>query len=85
VDALQKLLEEMSRELEAPIKLSNVLRSCVMLLRHAEESIRSCAGRSSAFLRPANNDQPGLAIFEQRLAQILHAAFKEVQEFSDDA
>jgi hypothetical protein len=55
------------------------MRSCVMLLRHAEQSIRSSAGRSPAFVRPANNDEPGLAIFEHRLAQILLVAFKEVQ------
>ena len=75
--ALQKLLEEISLELETPIKLSNVLRACVMLLRHADESIRSNARRSTAFIRPANNDQPGLTIFEHRIAQILLVAFKD--------
>ena len=39
----------------------------------------SSARRSSAFVRPADNDQSGLAIFEQRLAQILLVAFKELQ------
>jgi len=75
--ALQRFLEEISLELETPIKLSNILRACVMLLRHTEESIRSSARNSSAFIRPANNDQPGLAIFEYRLAQLLLMAFKE--------
>lgn len=65
-------------DLQTPIKLSNVLRSCVMLLRHADQSIRSTARRSSALVGPANNDQAGLAIFEHRLAEILLVAFKEV-------
>lgn len=77
--ALQRLLDEISSDLQTPIKLSNLLRSCVMLLRHAEPSIRSSARRSSAFVRPANNDEAGLAIFEHRLAQILLVAFKEVR------
>jgi hypothetical protein len=41
--ATDELLSELSKVLGTPVKLSNALRSCVILLRHAEEPIRKRA------------------------------------------
>jgi hypothetical protein len=74
--AIDELLSELSKVLRTPVKLSNALRSCVILLRHAEESIRKKAAEAGAMSRPSNNDQAAIAVFEQRLASIIQAGVK---------
>lgn len=73
--ALQRLLDQLTEALETPVKLSNALRSCLILLRHAQEPIVEAAERRGSMVRPANNDQTGIALFEQRLAAIFQTAF----------
>ena len=68
--ALQRLLDQLTETLKTPVKLSNALRSCLILLRHAQGPIGECAARAGNMVRPANNDQTGIALFEQRLAGI---------------
>src|SRR3954447_10434492 len=74
--AIDELLSELSKVLGTPVKLSNALRSCVILLRHAEEPIRKKAGEAGPMSRPSNNDQAAIAVFEQRLAGIIQAGIK---------
>jgi hypothetical protein len=73
--ALQRLLDQLTETLQTPVKLSNALRSCLILLRHAQAPIVEYAGRRGSLVRPANNDQTGIALFEQRLAAIFLDAF----------
>ena len=73
--ALQRLLDQLTETLQTPVKLSNALRSCLILLRHAQSDIVDSAARQGTLVRPANNDQTGIAMFEQRLADIFHAGF----------
>src|SRR5438270_2237112 len=73
--ALQRLLDQLTETLQTPVKLSNALRSCLILLRHAQGTIVESAGRQGSMVRPANNDQTGIAMFEQRLAAIFQAGF----------
>jgi hypothetical protein len=73
--ALQRLLDQLTETLQTPVKLSNALRSCLILLRHAQGPIVDHAGRQGTLVRPANNDQTGIALFEQRLAAIFQAGF----------
>ena len=73
--ALQRLLDQLTETLQTPVKLSNALRSCLILLRHAQGPIVDQAGRQGTLVRPANNDQTGIALFEQRLAAIFQAGF----------
>ena len=75
--AIEELLSQLSQDLRTPVKLSNALRSCVMLLRHAGEPIRRQAKKASAFSRPPNNDQTAIAYFEHRLAKLFHAGIKD--------
>src|SRR4028118_1063453 len=37
--ALQRLLDQLTETLQTPVKLSNALRSCLILLRHAQGPI----------------------------------------------
>lgn len=73
--ALQRLLDQLTGTLQTPVKLSNALRSCLILLRHAQGQIVDYARREGDMIRPANNDQAGIALFEHRLALIFQAAF----------
>jgi hypothetical protein len=73
--ALQRLLDQLTETLQTPVKLSNALRSCLILLRHAQGPIVDCAAREGNLVRPANNDQTGIALFEHRLASIFQTAF----------
>ena len=73
--ALQRLLDQLTETLQTPVKLSNALRSCLILLRHAQGPIVDSAARQGNLVRPANNDQTGIALFEQRLASIFQAGF----------
>lgn len=73
--ALQRLLDQLSETLQTPVKLSNALRSCLILLRHAQGPIVDAARRQGTLVRPANNDQTGIALFEQRLAAIFQGGF----------
>lgn len=73
--ALQRLLDQLTETLQTPVKLSNALRSCLILLRHAQTPILEYAKRRGSLVRPANNDQTGIALFEQRLAAIFQEAF----------
>lgn len=75
--AIQQLLDELSQTLQTPIKLSNALRSCVILLRHAQEPITKKASRARSIVRPPNNDLTAIALFEQRLAEIFQAGIRE--------
>ena len=73
--ALQRLLDQLTETLQTPVKLSNALRSCLILLRHAQGPIIDCAAQEDRLVRPANNDQTGIALFEHRLASIFQTAF----------
>jgi hypothetical protein len=73
--ALQRLLDQLTETLQTPVKLSNALRSCLILLRHAQGPIVDAARRQGTLVRPANNDQTGIALFEQRLATIFQTGF----------
>jgi len=73
--ALQRLLDQLTETLQTPVKLSNALRSCLILLRHAQGPIVDAARRQGTLVRPANNDQRGIALFEQRLAAIFQTGF----------
>ena len=80
--AFGALTHELSEALGTPVKLSNVLRSCIMLIRHSEEEIVRNAGRAGPLTRPANNDQAAMAVFEHRIAQVLQVGFREAERLT---
>ena len=51
------------------MKLANVLRAAVILLRHARQHTRKHAKRVRGLVHPSNSDALALAVFEHRLAE----------------
>ena len=80
--AFGALTHELSEAVGTPVKLSNVLRSCVMLIRHSEEEIVRNAGSAGPLTRPANNDQAAMAAFEHLIAQVLQVGFREAEHLT---
>ena len=71
-------VQRLAAELGTPLKLSHVLRALLLLLRRAEPNVLARA-RPAAFLtRPPNGDLEGLAKFEEQIAGLLAAAFREL-------
>jgi hypothetical protein len=73
---LQRLLDQLTKSLQTPVKLSNAIRSCLILLRYAQDPIAKVAARKSIMGRPPNNDQAAIAVFEQHLAEIFQLGFQ---------
>ena len=80
--ALGALTHDLSVAVGTPVKLSNVLRSCVMLIRHSEVEIVRNAGRTDPLIRPANNDQAALAVFEHQIAQVFQEGVREAKRLT---
>ena len=80
--AFGALTHELSEAVGTPVKLSNVLRSCVILIRHSEEEIVRNASRAGPLTRPANNDPAAMAVFEHRIAQVFQVGFREAEHLT---
>lgn len=76
---IERLVSRVATEVATPVKLSHLLRACVLLLRHAEDQVVDQARQAGTLTRPSNGDPTALAEFEYRLAQILSAAFRDAQ------
>jgi len=74
---IERFVARLADELETPLKLSHVLRACMVILRHAESEILAQAREAAKLERPSNGDPAALARFEHQLAQILSAALRQ--------
>lgn len=74
---VDRFVSELGSELGAAIKLSHVLRACVLLVRNAEPHILERARASPRLVRPANGDVTALGDFEREVARVLAAAFRD--------
>lgn len=74
---IERLVARIAEELGTPVKLSHMLRAYMTLLLHAENEIVKRAHQVGPLHRPSNGDALALVRFEQRLAQILSAAFRD--------
>jgi hypothetical protein len=74
---IERLVARVAEEVTTPVKLSHMLRAFMTLLLHAETEITKRARQMAPLHRPPNGDPLALARFEQRLAQILSAAFRD--------
>jgi hypothetical protein len=74
---IERLVARIAEELGTPVKLSHMLRAYMTLLLHAENEIVKRAHQVGPLHRPSNGDPLALIRFEQRLAQILSAAFRD--------
>ena len=74
--ALEGLVDRLAKKADTPLKVSHLLRACVLLLRHGEDALLEEARRGTRLVRPSNGNPMGIADFEQRVAKLLLAALK---------
>jgi hypothetical protein len=74
--ALEGLVDRLAKKADTPLKVSHLLRACVLLLHHGENALLEEARRGTRLVRPSNGNPVGIADFEQRMAQILLTALK---------
>jgi hypothetical protein len=74
---IERFVSRVAEGLGTPVKLSHMLRAYMTLLLHAENEIIKRAHQAPPMRRPPNGDPIALANFEQGVAQILSAAFRE--------
>jgi hypothetical protein len=75
---IESQVQRLAAALGTPLKLSHVLRALLNLLRRAEPHVLARAQQTGTFTRPPNGDPAALARFEEQLAGLLAAAFREL-------
>jgi hypothetical protein len=75
---VMRIVSRLGEQFQTSVEWSHVGRALVVLLRHAESEIIKQARRNGSLTRPANDQAIALAEFEQRIAQILLRAFRDV-------
>lgn len=75
---VMRIVSRLGEQLQTSVEWSHVGRALVVLLRHAESEIIKQARRNGPLTRPANDQAIALAEFEQRIAQVLLRAFRDV-------
>ncbi|HEV8715460.1 MAG TPA: hypothetical protein VGX03_21850 [Candidatus Binatia bacterium] len=74
--ALEQLAGRLAKQADTPLKISHLLRACVILLHHSEETLLEEARHGTRLVRPSNGNPIGIADFEQRVAQMVLTALK---------
>jgi hypothetical protein len=74
---LERLAARLSGALGVSAKPSQLIRACLIHLLHAEHEIVRHAERQPALRRPSNTEAVALAEFDQVIAEILSAAFRD--------
>src|SRR5262249_48185274 len=74
--ALEQLVDRLAKQADTPLKISHLLRACVILLRHSEEALREEARHGPRLVRPSNGNPLGIADFEERVAQMILTALR---------
>jgi hypothetical protein len=75
---VMRIVSRLSDQVQTSVEWSHVGRALVVLLRHAESEIIKHARRNGPLTRPPNDQAIALAEFEQRIAQIMLRAFRDV-------
>lgn len=75
---VMRIVSRLGEQLQTSVEWSHVGRALVVLLRHAESEIIKQARRNGPLTRPANDQAIALAEFEQRIAQVLLRALRDV-------
>ena len=73
---IERLATRIADELHTTLRLSHVLRACLLILHHAEAQILARA-KDTRLARPPNELADVLGEFESRLARMLLVAIKE--------
>jgi len=74
--AIAELVQRLSANGATGLKLSHLLRACILMLRHAEKELIDRLHQAGHLVRPPNDNALALAEFERRLAQEFAAAIR---------
>jgi hypothetical protein len=74
--ALEGLVRRLANNGAATMKLSHLLRACIVVLRHSEPELVQHVRLGEGLVRPSNGNGRRLAAFERRLAKQVAAAIK---------
>lgn len=74
--AIGELVQRLSASGATGLKLSHLLRACILVLRHAEKELIDRIHQADHLVRPPNDNALALAEFERRLAQEIAAAIR---------
>jgi hypothetical protein len=74
--AVGELVQRLSSTGATGLKLSHLLRACILILRHAEKELVERVHQAGDLVRPPNDNALALAEFERRLAQEIAAAIR---------
>jgi hypothetical protein len=75
---IERLVDRIGENLATSLKLSHLLRACMILLCHAEGELHAAATAHGPLIRPANGEAIALAQFEFNLAKVLSKALRDV-------
>lgn len=74
---IERLVNRIGDDLGTSLKLSHLLRACMVLLCHAENELHGTAAALGPLARPGNGDPIALAQFEFDLAKLLSKALRD--------
>ncbi len=74
--AIGELVQRLSANGATGLKLSHLLRACILILRHGEKELIDRFHQAGNLVRPPNDNALALAEFERRLAQEIAAAIR---------
>jgi hypothetical protein len=74
--AVGELVQRLSSSGASSLKLSHLLRACILILRHCEKEFVDRVKEAADLVRPPNDNPLALAEFELRLAQELTGAIR---------
>lgn len=77
--AIERVVANLGAELGTTLKLSHVLRSCMLLLVNAEQELLDRARSSAPLVRPPNGDMPALAEFDKAVAAVVAAGLRNAR------
>ena len=77
---INALVTRIADELGTTVRLSHLLRACLVIMQHAEPQILRRAA-STQMTRPPNEMADVLGDFERRLARLLLVSFKDSGKF----
>jgi hypothetical protein len=75
---IEAQVQRLAAELGTPLKLSHVLRGFLAMFRRAEPYMLARARQLGPLTRPSNGDLEALSRFEDEIAGLLAAAFREL-------
>jgi hypothetical protein len=76
---VNQLVHNLASSGASSLKLSHILRACLLVLRHCEAHLIDCLRNGRSIDRPPNNDLTAIESFEYQIARVVVAAVHRSQ------